>query len=94
MVPAAEGEPTIANYLSLYATAALAVWVPLHVSVCACVCVYACVIVGEIGKLLVIDFSILKEGRRNVEEGDEEGRVLRRPGRNMQSEYKGKQRRD
>lgn len=38
-------------------------------------CMYLCVIVGEIGKLLVIYFSNLKEERRNVEveEGREEG---------------------
>lgn len=50
-----------------------------------------CVIVGEIGKLLVIYFGILKEERRNVEEVEEEegrGVSLRRPGRNMQSETK------
>lgn len=33
-----------------------------------------CVIVGEIGKLLVIYFSMLKEERRNVEEEKEEGK--------------------
>lgn len=32
------------------------------------------VIVGEIGKLLVIYFSMLKEDRRNAEE-EEEGRI-------------------
>lgn len=61
-------------------------------------CMYLCVIVGEIGKLLVIYFSNLKEERRNVEveEGGRRGRgeSLRRAGRNMQSEYKRKQRRD
>lgn len=67
MVPAAEGKPTIANYLSLYTTAALAVWITLHV--CACVCV----IVGEIGKLLVTYFSILKEKGRNVKEEEVKG---------------------
>lgn len=36
--------------------------------VCVCACVRVCVIVREIGKLLVIYFSILKEERRNVEE--------------------------
>lgn len=36
----------------------------------ACVCVCMCVIVGEIGKLLVIYFSLLRGERRNVEEGD------------------------
>lgn len=49
------------------------------VCVCACAYVHVCVcvrvIVGEIGKLLVIYFSMLKEDRRNVgkEEEEEEG---------------------
>lgn len=73
LVPAAKGKPTIANYQSLYTTEALAAWMPLHVFVCSCV--YVCVIAREIGKLLVIYFSILKEDRRNVEEEGGDGRV-------------------
>ncbi len=42
---------------------------------CLCVHVCACafVIVGEIGKLLVIHFSLLKEEKGNVEEEGGEG---------------------
>lgn len=97
MVPAAEGKPTIANYLSLYTAAALAVWMPQHVFVCACVHVHA-YRRGEIGKLLVVGFSLLKEERRNVEEAEEKagrrGGGLRKTGRNMQSGYNRKQRSD
>lgn len=44
--------------------------------------------------MLVVDFSVLKDERRNVEEAEEEkgggGGSLRKPGRNMQSGYKRK----
>lgn len=39
LVPVAEGKPTMANYLSLYTTAALAVWMDVS-CVCVCVCTH------------------------------------------------------
>jgi len=64
-------KPAITNYLSLYSTAALAVWMPPLVCVSVCVCV--CVIVGEIGKLLVIYFSMLKRKEEKCREGGRGG---------------------
>lgn len=99
MVPAAEAKPTIANYLSLYTAAALAVWMPEHVFVRACVYVHArCSGVGEgeggkEGGRQIVGFSLQREKRRNVErEGRREGE--RETGRNMQSGYNRKQRGD
>lgn len=65
LVPAAEGEPTIANYLSLCTTATLEVWALQHVSACASTCVSA----FEIGRLANCWFCVSVrrgEGRAEI----------------------------
>ncbi len=102
LVPAAEGEATIANYLSLYTTAALAVRMPQHVSVCACVCVRVRHS-GRDWQIASYTFQLAERGERKCRRGggrrrrmmrEVRGESLRRAGRNMQSEYKRKQQRD
>lgn len=75
-VPAVEGKPTIANYLSLNTIAALAVWMPKHVPMRALrVYGYASVTVGEQGEIASCriqhtEKKIVEELEEKVERGE------------------------